>query len=109
MFGSDAARSATGAEEAACLFLAALIYPTLSMDRIAPATRWYPCDPGLQTSASIQPPIVAELQRSLTKIPVIDARREAIDEPNDSGVTMLDDTIRQAYRPGATFGALTIM
>jgi hypothetical protein len=77
------------------------------------ATKWHHFDPGLQTSAPIQQEIVGELQRGHTRLLVIDARWEGVHEPNDSavssGVTILDDYIRQAYAPVATFGAITIM
>jgi hypothetical protein len=77
------------------------------------ATKWHHFDPGLQTSAPIQRQIVGELQRVHPKLVVLDTRWDGISEPNDSalssGVTLLDDYIRQTYEPVATFGTLTIL
>ena len=78
-----------------------------------PATKWYEFDPGLQTSAPIQQEMVGELQRAKPKLIVIEASWNEVREPNDSvlssGVTVLDDYIRDAFEPVATFGSNTIM
>ncbi|HXA26596.1 MAG TPA: hypothetical protein VNW90_30270 [Acetobacteraceae bacterium] len=78
-----------------------------------PATKWYEFDPGLQTSAPIQQEMVGELQRAKPKLIVIDASWSEVREPNDSvlssGVTVLDDYLRNAFEPVATFGSNTIM
>ncbi len=78
-----------------------------------PATKWYEFDPGLQTSAPIQKAMVGELQRAHPTLMVLDASWADAREPNDSalssGVTVLDDYIRHAYEPVATFGPNTVM
>ncbi len=83
-----------------------------AMNRL-PATKWYEFDPGLQTSAPIQQAIIDELQRVKPKLVVLDASWTEVTEPNDSalssGVTMLDDYIRCAFEPAATFGSNTIL
>lgn len=77
------------------------------------ATKWHEFDPGLQTSAPIQREMVGELQRVHPKLIVTVAKWDNEHEPNDSalssGVTILDDYIRQAYQPVAKFGANTIL
>jgi hypothetical protein len=79
----------------------------------APATKWYEFDPGLQTSAPIQQAMVSELQRTRPCLIVLDSSWVDAREPNDSalssGVTVLDDYLRHAYEPVATFGPNTIM
>jgi hypothetical protein len=79
-----------------------------------PATKWYHFDPGLQTSAAIQRVMIGELRLARPKLVVLTGRVwEDNREPNDSalssGVTLLDDYIRQEYEPAATFGANTIL
>jgi hypothetical protein len=77
------------------------------------ATKWHHFDPGLQTSAPIQREMVGELQRVHPKLIVTVAKWDNEHEPNDSalssGVTILDDYIRQAYQPVAKFGANTVL
>jgi hypothetical protein len=57
--------------------------------------------------------MVGELQRAKPKLIVIDASWSEVREPNDSvlssGVTVLDDYLRNAFEPVATFGSNTIM
>jgi hypothetical protein len=77
-----------------------------------PATRWHHFDPGLQTRADVQSDIVAELQaRELRYIVLLEW--EDVMEPNDSakssGVRVLDDYIRQHYRPIKSYGGLSIL
>jgi hypothetical protein len=78
-----------------------------------PATKWYEFDPGLQTSAPIQQAMVGELRRAKPKLVVLDATWADVREPNDSalssGVTVLDDYLRCAFEPVATFGTNTVM
>jgi hypothetical protein len=83
-----------------------------AMNRV-PATKWYQFDPGLQTSAPIQREIIGELQRVRPKLVVLEEIWKNMNEPNESsvssGVTLLDDYIRQSYEPVATFGVHTIL
>jgi hypothetical protein len=78
-----------------------------------PGTKWYEFDPGLQTTAPIQQEMVGELQRAKPKLVVLDATWADAREPNDSalssGVTVLDDYLRRAFEPVATFGAITVL
>jgi len=77
------------------------------------ATKWHHFDPGLQTSAPIQQEMVGELQRAKPKLIVIVSDWAEAQEPNDSalssGVTVLDDYLRQAFEPVATFGPNTVL
>ncbi len=77
------------------------------------ATKWHHFDPGLQTSLPIQQEIVAELQHAQPKLIVLESRWANVREPNDSalssGVTLLDDYLRQAYAPVAVFGPNTVL
>jgi hypothetical protein len=77
------------------------------------ATKWYEFNPGLQTSAPIQREMVGELERAKPKLIVIEAIGIDVWEPNDSvfgsGVTVLDDYLRQSFEPIATFGSNTVL
>jgi hypothetical protein len=76
-------------------------------------TKWYEFNPGLQTSAPIQQEMVGELQRAKPKLIVLESKWADVREPNDSalssGVTVLDDYLRHAFEPAATFGANTVL
>jgi hypothetical protein len=76
------------------------------------ATKWHHFDPGLQTSAPIQRLMINELRGARPSLIVLVKWGELTD-PNESslssGVTLLDDYIRHAYEPVATFGANTIL
>jgi hypothetical protein len=82
------------------------------MDRPV-ATKWHQFDPGLQTSLPIQREMIGELQRVRPRFVVITSIWNGMNEPNDSsvssGVTLLDDYIRQTYESVATFGPNTIL
>jgi hypothetical protein len=77
------------------------------------ATKWYEFNAGLQTSAPIQREMVGELERAKPKLIVIEAIGTDVWEPNDSvfssGVTVLDDYLRQSFEPIATFGSNTVL
>jgi len=83
-----------------------------ALDR-PPATRWYHFDPGLQTTRPIQQQMVAELQSARPPYVVIETWPVGMPEPNgssiSSGVTLLDDYVRQSYKPVANFGIYGIM
>lgn len=76
------------------------------------ATKWHQFDPGMQTTALIQERMIDELRGVKPKLIVLEKWGELTD-PNESsvssGVTLLDDYIRQTYEPVATFGANTIL
>jgi hypothetical protein len=78
-----------------------------------PATKWHQFDPGLQNSARIQTEIVRELQARQPRLVWLESSFDWIVEPNESavssGVTLLDDYLRSAYMPAATFGAIQIL
>jgi hypothetical protein len=69
-------------------------------------------DPGVQTTEEVQNEMVAELALHKPKCIVINSVWNNIREPNDSrrssGVTILDDYIRENYRPSARFGPIEI-
>jgi hypothetical protein len=81
------------------------------MDRL-PVTKWHHFDPGLQTSASIQHKIIAELEASPPSYVWIESTWDNIQEPNESalasGVTFLDDYIRSHYASVQRFGEIDI-
>jgi hypothetical protein len=76
-------------------------------------TKWHQFEPGLQTSAPIQQEIVRELRHAKPRLIVLEANWQDLREPNDSGlssgVTVLDDYIRDAFEPVATFGTNTVL
>jgi hypothetical protein len=70
--------------------------------------------PGVVTTAPVQREIVRDLRRTRTPLVVRwTAPLTAAPEPNrageSSGVTVLDDYLRRAYRPEARFGAFVIL
>lgn len=77
------------------------------------ATKWYHFDPGLQTSVKIQTLILGELRRANPKLIVIDPYWFGESEPNESalssGVTLLDDYIKETFSPAATFGQYAVL
>jgi hypothetical protein len=81
-------------------------------DRL-PATRWAQFDPDLQTRADIQNAMIRELEDQKIRHVILESQFDAQVEPrNDSsrssGVTLLDEYIRQHYRLLETTGAITI-
>jgi hypothetical protein len=77
-----------------------------------PATHWSHLDPGLETRSDVQQQMIEDLKRNRPPYIVVDAEFDQVREPNDSanssGVTLLDDYIRNNYRPVATFGTETV-
>jgi hypothetical protein len=77
-----------------------------------PATHWSHLDPGLQTSYDTQTQMIRELERNAPPYIVLDSEFDLTREPNDSakssGVTLLDDYIRDKYQPAETFGIMSI-
>ena len=77
-----------------------------------PATRWSHLDPGLQTNYNTQTQMIDELERNAPPYIVLDSEFDLTREPNDSakssGVTLLDDYIRDKYQPVETFGIMSI-
>jgi hypothetical protein len=70
--------------------------------------------PGVVTSAPVQREIVGDLERTRTPLVVRwDAPLSAVREPNrggdPTGVTILDDYLRRAYRPEARYGDFVIL
>ena len=77
-----------------------------------PATKWSHFDPGLQNSYEIQTQMVNELEVNAPPYIVLDSQFDLIREPNDSskstGVTLLDEYIRNKYQRATTFGEMSI-
>jgi hypothetical protein len=77
------------------------------------ATKWHELVPGLQTKVPVQEEMVRELQVARPKLIVLTSKWENYQEQNDSvlssGVTILDDYLRHAYEPVASFGPYTIL
>ena len=80
---------------------------------LLPVTPWSEVDPHLQNTSAIQQQIMSELAAHRPPYVVLDSEYEAFNEPNDSslstGVTLLDDFIRQQYTPVRNFGELTVL
>jgi hypothetical protein len=78
-----------------------------------PATKWSDMNPHLQNRADIQEQMISELQANKPPYIILDSEYEVFHEPNDSslssGVVLLDDFIRQQYKPIKQFGSLTIL
>lgn len=77
-----------------------------------PATHWSHFDPGLQNSYGIQSEMIKELEINHPPYVVLDSEFAQQNEPNDSarstGVTMLDEYIREKYQRQETFGVMSI-
>jgi Dolichyl-phosphate-mannose-protein mannosyltransferase len=77
-----------------------------------PATMWSHFDPGLQNSYDTQIEMARELNLTAPPYIVLDSEYDAVREPNESsrstGVTLLDDYIRNNYRPVEHFARMTI-
>jgi hypothetical protein len=81
-------------------------------DRL-PATRWSHFDPDLQTRADVQSEMVQELDRQGTRYVILEGQfdsqvQASNDSSKSSGVTILDDYIRNNYRQVETFGSLSV-
>ena len=77
-------------------------------------TRYDIAAPGVVTSAPVQREIVRDLERTGTRVVVrYTAAITAAPEPNragrSTGVRVLDDYLRRAYRPAARYGPYTIL
>ena len=77
-----------------------------------PATRWYDFNPDLQTRADIQREMISEIKSKSVPYILLDSQFDNHNEPNDSskssGVTLLDDFIRDSYRQVESFGELSV-
>ena len=77
-----------------------------------PATGWSQFEPDLQNQYGIQVEMVHELQTNHPPYIVLDSEFDQSHEPNDSdkssGVTLLDDYLRNKYQQVQTFGSLSI-
>lgn len=77
-----------------------------------PPTKWHQLDPGLQTRADIQAEMVQDLTSHNVRTLLLNSEFDDVEEPNasavSSGVTLLDDYIRQHYKPVETFGTLSV-
>ena len=82
------------------------------VDRRA-ATKWYELDSGLTTLAPLQRIMVEELRRTRPVLVVLESSWEDVSEPNASaiasGVTLLDDYLRQAFEPVVAFGPYAVL
>jgi hypothetical protein len=79
----------------------------------ASVTKWYDLHPGVQTTLPIQNEIVDSLRRQSPKVVVLNYAFDEVQEPNasqySSGVTALDDYIREHYTESASFGAYAVL
>jgi len=76
-------------------------------------TKWHDLHPGLQTTAEIQQEMIADLRRTPPAWVVIDEEWDLIEEPNlgrvSSGVTLLDDYLRDNYALHRTIGPYSLL
>jgi hypothetical protein len=77
-----------------------------------PATKWSQFDPDLVNRYDIQTQIIHDLELNAPPYIVLDSEYDSAREPNESskssGVTLLDDYIRNRYQRVETFGELFI-
>jgi hypothetical protein len=77
-----------------------------------PATRWSHFDPFLQNRYDVQKQMVHELEVNAPPYIVLDSEWDSVREPNESakssGVTLLDDYLRDNYHYTTSFGQLSI-
>lgn len=77
-----------------------------------PATGWSQFEPDLQNQYGIQVEMVHELKTNIPPYIVRDSEFDQSHEPNDSdkssGVTLLDDFLRNQYQQVQAFGSLSI-
>ena len=77
-----------------------------------PATKWSELDPDLESRSDVQAQMIHELEMNAAPYVVLDSEFERMNEPNDSsrksGVTLLDDYIRNKYEQVETFGILSV-
>ncbi len=76
------------------------------------ATRYFSLEPGVATTEAVQREIVQELMRHRVRFIVLYSPVRPVVEPNESGrssgVTVLDDYIRSAYRKGWVAGEYSV-
>ncbi|MCU1226469.1 MAG: hypothetical protein JWQ42_4562 [Edaphobacter sp.] len=76
-------------------------------------TKWYDMHPGVQTTFPIQNEIIDSIRHNSPKLIVLNSTWDDTSEPNDSryssGVTALDDYIRDNYAPQRRLGNITIL
>ncbi len=76
------------------------------------ATRYFSLEPGVVTTEAVQKEIIQELQRHRVRFIVLYSPLRPFIEPNESGrssgVTLLDDYIRAAYRKGWVSGEYSV-
>lgn len=78
-----------------------------------PATRWSHFDPDLQTRSDIQMQMIHELDSQAVRYIVLESQFDKLSEPSNdsaqrSGVTLLDDYIRNNYHTVAVFGGSSV-
>jgi hypothetical protein len=81
-------------------------------EAIAP-TRWHDLHPGVQTTRETQAEMIAEFEARPLAFVVLNNEWDDRQEPNDSarssGVTLLDDWLRDRFRPVLKSGSLTVL
>jgi hypothetical protein len=78
-----------------------------------PATHWSHFDPDLQTRSDIQMQMIHELDSQAVRYIVLESQFDKLSEPSNdsaqrSGVTLLDDYIRNNYHVVAAFGGSSV-
>jgi hypothetical protein len=78
-----------------------------------PATRWSHFDPDLQTRSDIQMQMIHEIDSQAVRYIVLESQFDELSEPSNdssqrSGVTLLDDYIRNNYHAVAVYGGSSV-
>ncbi len=76
-------------------------------------TRWAQYDPGVQTSERVQKEMVGDIERYRVNYIVQNRSWDNVTEDNESarssGLTILDDYIKQSFREIRVFGNVSIL
>jgi hypothetical protein len=77
------------------------------------STKWHDLHPGVQTTAEIQQEMIEDFRRTPPAWVVIDSEWDRMEEPNlsrfSSGVTLLDDYLRENYALRRTIGRYSLL
>jgi hypothetical protein len=76
------------------------------------STKWHQFDPGIQTTKEVQSEIISEFRMHHPRYIVLSSEWDNMREPNESalssGVTDLDDFLKENYRQVAFYGMIKI-
>ena len=76
-------------------------------------TKWHELHPGVQTTSEVQQDMVREMEANPVRFVIADSRWNSVKEPNksslSSGVSILDDYIREQFHEVQRFGTVHIL